>query len=123
MNRTFLRTSFVKFSCFFYNLIAGTKNSLTSKVLKESKADLTFLLKTQALHLTKCIYPVCNYLVVTDHTFMTTCLNLADFTDFFLLETLILLIERCVAQARKLSCGQPDPLRDTKCNAFVLPVV
>ena len=53
-------------------------------------------------------------------------LNLADFTDFFLLETLTSLLLRftlsVVASARKLSCGQPNRLGDTKCNAFVLTV-
>ena len=49
------------------------------------------------------IYLVCNYQVVIDHTFMPISLNLADFKDFFLLETLTsvplllhsLLIEEC----------------------------
>ena len=36
--------------------------------------------------------PVCNSRVVIDHTFMTVCLNLADFTEFFLLETLTSLL-------------------------------
>ena len=70
--------------------------------------------------------PVCNFRVVIDHTFMTICLNLADFTDFFLLETWTSLQWRftlsVVAWARKLSCGQPNRLRDTKCNAFILTV-
>ena len=38
--------------------------------------------------------PVCNSQVVIDHTFMTICLNLADFPDFFLLETLTSLLLR-----------------------------
>ena len=34
------------------------------------------------------VNPICNSRVVIDHTFMTISLNLAGFTDFFLLETL-----------------------------------
>ena len=53
-------------------------------------------------------------------------LNLADFTDFFLLATLTSLLSRftlsVVASVRKLSYGQPNRLGDTKRNAFVLTV-
>ena len=47
MDRTFLRTWFVKFCCFV--ITNCRKNFLANfKGLKESKADFTFLLKSQS---------------------------------------------------------------------------
>ena len=54
----------------------------------KSTADLAFLLKPQARNLKQHIYPVFNSRGAIDHTFMTISFNLADFTDFFLPETL-----------------------------------
>ena len=68
------------------------KHFVNFKGLKESKTDLAFLLKSQALQLTQYIYPVCNSLLVIYHTFMAICLKLADFTYFFLPETLTSLL-------------------------------
>ena len=50
MNRTFQWMSFVKF-CFSVIPNCRNKNFANFKGLKESKADLAYLLKSQALHL------------------------------------------------------------------------
>ena len=107
---------------FCYNLEAANvqypncrnKNFANFKGLKKSKADLAFLVKS----------------VVIDHTFMTISLNFADFTDFFLLKTLISLpfpfhllcwlkslplrLENYLEFSRFFPCGQWIQYEDTK---------
>ena len=115
MDQTFLRTWFVK----FYQLQRLKRKLGRSRIPTEVSGFTPFT--PYKIHLT-----VCNSRVVIDHTFVRICLNLADFTDFLLLEILTSLLLRftlsVAAETRKWSCGQPNRLGDTKCNAFILIV-